>query len=335
MPPNTETAEAATTDEATTASPPVEAQYGFKKDGTPKRKTGRPRKVPLEAVPVSAPVPSATRAARLAAVHATVVASTPAKEIEVPEEVATAEEVEAPEEPDELAEESAVDKPRIGRPPGIPNPAKPKIPRPARLNRWQTMERRGHVAKLQMQGVTSTQIAKILGIAQSTVLDIFKQLKQEHGQILANFDKHQFIGQKIEHFANLREKAWREFNAAPDPKIKLKALDLVRTLHKDEIAVLVDTGVIIPDRAPVQVVDHQHTLQLNMTAEMRTRIANAMLSSALKTPLAEPTPEVIDVAATPLGTGEPPVFDAEDEANAESQDEEATSQTTAELVESP
>jgi hypothetical protein len=160
-----------------------------------------------------------------------------------------------------------------------------------RLSRFEAAERRTHVAKLRMQGVQVRQIAKILGIGINVVVRDMEVIAEENKKSISEFDKQRYIGDGLARYEELRQRAWSEYFEATEPRFKLKALDVLRSIQKDEFDALTQTGVIAPEPEQPQVV-HTHTLKLDWSPEMRERVSQALLQQSLRTTLAEPLPEL-------------------------------------------
>jgi len=200
---------------------------------------------------------------------------------------------------------------QVKRRPGRPRkvPEKPKLPRRsdgamARLSKWEQFERRQQVAKLRMQGLQMAQIAKVMNLNIHTVSRDLDAVQSENKKVITDFDKQKYLGEGLARFEEIRQRTWSEYYSTDEVRYKLKALDVLRAVQRDEFSALIDTGVIVKDPEKPQQVEHEHkhTLHLDWSPEMRERVAQALLQESLRTTLAEPTLEAGVVDAVVVET---------------------------------
>jgi hypothetical protein len=159
-----------------------------------------------------------------------------------------------------------------------------------KLTKFEIADRRRKVMRLRLRGLGIPQIAKVIQIPESTVESDLVEVQKINQQTIDKFEKNQFIGESLSIFTELEEKAWAEFNATePGTSHRLKSLELIRSLNKDKIDALVDTGVI-KKAEESQVIEHHHSIKWD--DDLKSKIAKAMLEASLKTKLLEPTPEI-------------------------------------------
>jgi len=169
----------------------------------------------------------------------------------------------------------------------------------ARLNKYESAERRQQIARLRMQGLGVAQIGKILGVSSVTVSKELMVIGDENKRTVSSFDKQRYIGEGLARYEEIRQRAWAEYYSATEQRHKLKALDVLRSIQRDEFDALIQTGIVSPDPEPQQV-EHKHVLHLDWSDEMKERVTQALLQQSLRSNLAEPTPElppVIDTVA--------------------------------------
>jgi hypothetical protein len=168
-----------------------------------------------------------------------------------------------------------------------------------RLTKYEIMERRQHIGKLRTQGLQVRQIAKILNLSDFTVEMDLHAVQKENAQLVSQFEKDKHLGDSLARYEHLRQEAWSRYYSAKEDRHKLKALEVLLSIEKEQNGMLIDTGVIVTKEPPQQV-EHKHTLQLDWSADMKNRVAEALLQQSLRSTLAEPTLEAL-----------PPVQDAE------------------------
>jgi hypothetical protein len=158
-----------------------------------------------------------------------------------------------------------------------------------KLTKFEIADRRRKVMRLRLRGLGIPQIARVIQISESTVESDLLEVQKINQQAVNNFEKNQFIGESLLVFSELEERAWAEFSAAESgTSHRLKSLELIRSLNKDKIDALVDTGVI-KKAEDAQIIEHHHSIKWD--EDLKSKIAKAMLEASLKTKLLEPTPE--------------------------------------------
>ena len=182
--------------------------------------------------------------------------------------------------------------------PGVPKRRQPKrvtAPKPHELkpakksNAYEIMLRRQQVQRLRLRGLSISEIAKQLSVSFLTAqkdLEAVSKTNQDH---VDQFQQSQFVGESMEIFDDLRQRAWDEYNSAdPGSKIRLQSLDLIRVIQHDKFKALQDTGLI---QKAAQQVEHTHTMALPWTDEIKLAVIDKLLQSQLSTQLSLPTPD--------------------------------------------
>lgn len=170
-----------------------------------------------------------------------------------------------------------------------------------KATRWEIAERRMRCERLRMQGLGMEAIAKILKVSIATVSNDLKVVKDENKSRITKFERDSFVGEGIARFEELEKRAWMEYHATKDQRMRFRALDLIRNIQSDKFDALISCGVLQPDQKPQQI-QHTHTLQLDWSEEMRAKVARTLLEQSLQTQLAEPTAEdhMIEAVVEPV-----------------------------------
>jgi len=174
------------------------------------------------------------------------------------------------------------------------NGAEPEI----RLTTIEIDERRTQVEKLRFRGLGVAQIAKVMGLDPKMVSRDLVAVRDKNRANISEMEQNAYIGEALNVLSEVQQKAWEEYHSTPDAKRqnRLKALDLIRSIEKDKLNALLDTGVIEKKEDPKQI-DHKHTLSLDWNDEMRDKVANALLEQSLKTPVLAPVIDATVVEA--------------------------------------
>lgn len=179
-----------------------------------------------------------------------------------------------------------------------PRPKRTKRPKSgvlARLTQYEIAERRQHIGRLRTQGLGLAQIAKVMSISEFTVERDLKAFQEENAKRISSFEKENYLGQSLAHYAQLRQEAWSRYYGSKEDRHKLKALDVLLSIEKEQTSMLLETGIIIKPKEEPALIEHKHTLQLDWSDSMKKKVAEALLAQSLKTTLAEPTPELLPI----------------------------------------
>jgi hypothetical protein len=166
----------------------------------------------------------------------------------------------------------------------------------ARLTAYEIQERRQHVGRLRTQGLGLVQIAKVLNLSEFTVERDLKAYQEDNARRISTFEKEKYLGQSMANFERIREEAWTRYYGAKEDRHKLKALDVLLSIEKEQTSMLMETGIISKPKEEPAHVEHKHTLQLDWSETMKKRVAEALLQQSLHSTLAEPTPELSAIA---------------------------------------
>jgi len=172
----------------------------------------------------------------------------------------------------------------------------------ARLTQLELEERRDQVEKLRTRGLGVRNIAKLLNLNQETVMNDLRAVKEVNSKRITEFEKNQHLGDSLARFDQFRQEAWARYHAAKEERHKLKALEVLVSIEKEQKSMLLDTGVIAKPKEEAPTVEVKHTLKLDWSPDMRSRVAEALLQQSLKSNLAEPTPELSAVQDAELVT---------------------------------
>lgn len=157
-------------------------------------------------------------------------------------------------------------------------------------------ERRSKVFQLRLRGHSYDYIASVMNLSAMTVKRDFDAITEENKDIVATFDKSNFVGETIATIDDVIARAWEDYNATlPGTTQRLKALDMVRLANLDRVRIMNECGVI-----QKQAEKHEHNVSVEVIQgwdpEVRQRAVEAILQGVLKTPLLEPVKDenVID-----------------------------------------
>lgn len=167
-----------------------------------------------------------------------------------------------------------------------------------KFDSYESMARRRKVQSLRLRGLSYQEIANKLQVSEVTVASDLEKLRKGARDAVDQFHQAQQTGDALAVYDELAAKAWEEFENATDENgdpvttARLKCLDLVRTIQNDKMRALHECGLLekVADK-----VEHRVAYQLPWDANVKQRVAQAMLESALSPMLPAPQPEVIDV----------------------------------------
>lgn len=161
------------------------------------------------------------------------------------------------------------------------------ITRTRKSTEYEIMQRRKDVGRLRLCGYGFAEIAKRLNVSIGVIQKDMDALKEENIGRKTSFNPDEFIGAHESVLDEVSEHAWNDYHAAdPGSKLRIQALDLIRTVQIDKLKVFEDIGLIVK---AAQQVEHKIVHELPWTPEIRAAAADALLQSQLTPQLAEPT----------------------------------------------
>jgi len=193
-----------------------------------------------------------------------------------------------------------------------------------KLTQWEKKERQKQVLRLRLRGLSEAVIAKALNVSTFTVNRDLKTIQEANSEQMNNLQRNQFVAESLTVFGELSERAWSEVHANPTGTVgRLKALDLVRIVEKDKLSALVDTGLI--QKVPPVVIEPKAPIM--WSEEAQQAIAQIMLKEALRSPVIEPTLELLateqkteDIPTVSVDTAVEDVVNLEDTSSPEEAD---------------
>lgn len=108
-------------------------------------------------------------------------------------------------------------------------------------------ERQKQVAELKNRGWSNTGISKVLGISRNTIAQDLKELDEQSKKTIIDIDRYKEIGEAVNRFREIEEKALREHLLLGDDgssKEKLDCLARAQAARMARIQLLFDSGVI-------------------------------------------------------------------------------------------
>jgi len=181
--------------------------------------------------------------------------------------------------------------------PGVKRRRSPRAPKqaletvkPPKMTKWEIAERRLKVQRLRLRGLSTSTIAKMLGVSFNTVAKDLEAVQKENISKITNFDQDAFVSENQAVLDMVIERAWGEYSSFKEGEPgRIKALDMVRVAQNDKLRALIETGMI--HKEPQQV-EHTHTFNLPWDEDTKHVVAEALLQRALAPQLAAPTPHL-------------------------------------------
>jgi len=160
-------------------------------------------------------------------------------------------------------------------------------------------ERREDVFRRRIRGETRKEIATELGVSLGTVKNDLTIMRQRNAEYVTEYQQNEFVGQSMAVFEEIAQKAWDEYDKATNTTGKLKSLDLVRNLTKDQIRLLQEVGLLkVRDSGKDDASEAMKTFLDNLNKRARQRLISGAVQAALPTNLEEPTLD--DIVTNPL-----------------------------------
>lgn len=161
-------------------------------------------------------------------------------------------------------------------------------------------DRQIRVLKLKLRGHSIVDIAKTLGVSESTIKRDLEVIKKENREAVYKAEKEDVISDILSGYDDIMDRAWAEFEGSmPGSPHRLRSLDLVRTTKNDKLRAMQDVGLI---ELQAQKTEQHITIDLirEWTPEAREQAARAILESSLTKELPPPLPETQIIDVTPI-----------------------------------
>jgi len=166
--------------------------------------------------------------------------------------------------------------------------AEPEPVRPFKMSEHELQERRTKVYRLRLQGISYSNIAKMLNMSVLTVRRDLEHIRKDNQTKIDQFQQNQFVGESLLVFDEIINRAWNEYNSNKEGNPRLKSLDLIRTTQNDKLRVLQETGMI---HKQATAVEHTHVVSLPWTENVKDAVIQTLLQQKLSPQLAAPTPD--------------------------------------------
>jgi DNA-binding CsgD family transcriptional regulator len=171
--------------------------------------------------------------------------------------------------------------------------AKAKKRAPVPNQKAQTIEeRREQVFRLRIRGIARKDIAEQLNVSLGTVKNDLAIMRQKNAEYVTEYQQNEFVGMSIAMFEEVATNAWEEYdNNKANGTLRLKALDLVRNITKDQIKLLQEVGLL---KAKEKGLDDDDDEALKgfldgIPKNIRKGLIKDTIKAALPTDLEEPT----------------------------------------------